>query len=79
MSKLKKMLCRIFRHTFKETRKISQLITEVKCEVCGKEFGYHSAYGRYSPLTPDLKAFHDSMLGTIKDIDEAGLNPKNNV
>ena len=54
-----KIGCLLKLHQFETIREISSEIKEVRCKVCGKEFGIYKNISTFYPLSQELKNAHN--------------------
>ncbi|WP_224484263.1 hypothetical protein [Robertkochia aurantiaca] len=55
-----RMLCNVFGHRYRITRKITHHITEYQCSCCKQEIT-STVNGRLDPLTPELKEINETL------------------
>lgn len=59
---MKKILCRLFGHRYKVTKRISRSIAELKCKRCSCEFGINTDAQALLPLDNELRELHEELI-----------------
>ena len=54
------VVCFIFGHRYKVTKRITKSISELQCKRCKKEFGINTSCESLLPLDKELKELHNS-------------------
>lgn len=54
------VVCFIFGHRYKVTKRITKSIAELQCKRCKKEFGINTSCESLLPLDKELKELHKS-------------------
>lgn len=54
------VVCSIFGHKYKVTKRITKSIAELQCKRCRKEFGINTSCESLLPLDEELKELHKS-------------------
>lgn len=54
------VVCFIFGHRYKVTKRITKSISELQCKRCKKEFGINTSCESLLPLDKELKELHKS-------------------
>ena len=60
---MKRLICKIFGHSFLRIRRINSSIEEVFCDRCFQEFGINHEVKSILPLDEELKYAHKIILG----------------
>lgn len=62
---LGKILCSIFGHRYRVTKKITSHINEYECMLCGCE-ATNDEVGEITPLTPQMKEINQTLVSFYK-------------